>query len=131
MTIAPAVAKAAMRTGVATRPIGNLKSYRDQLTAFVYRSGTVMQPIIARAIEKKKRIVFAEGDDERVLRAAQIVVDERIARPILVGHAGALDGTDVHEHILAAVFRLDETKAFLAVEPLHGSLSHLRCLLSI
>jgi malate dehydrogenase (oxaloacetate-decarboxylating)(NADP+) len=91
MTIAPAVAEAAMRTGVATRPIGDLKSYRDQLTAFVYRSGTVMQPIIARAIEKKKRIVFAEGDDERVLRAAQIVVDERIARPILVGHADVIE----------------------------------------
>jgi malate dehydrogenase (oxaloacetate-decarboxylating)(NADP+) len=85
-TVAPAVAEAAIRSGVATRPLGDLKSYRDQLSAFVYRSGTVMQPIFAKATEKEKRIVFAEGEDERVLRAVQIVVDERIARPILVGH---------------------------------------------
>ena len=86
MSVAPAVAEAAMHSGVATRPIGDLKAYRDQLSGFIYRSGTVMQPIFAKAVETQKRIAYAEGDDERVLRAVQIVVDERLARPVLVGH---------------------------------------------
>jgi malate dehydrogenase (oxaloacetate-decarboxylating)(NADP+) len=84
--VAPAVAEAAMRSGVATRPIADLRAYRDSLQGFVYRSGTTMQPVFAAAAsEASKRIIYAEGEDERVLRAAQIVVDERLAQPVLVG----------------------------------------------
>ena len=83
--IAPAVAKAAMDSGVAARPLADLKAYRDHLVVFTYRSGTVMQPVFAEAKNTDKRIIYAEGEDERVLRAAQIVLDEGLARPILVG----------------------------------------------
>ena len=84
--IAPAVAQAAMDSGVATRPIADIEAYRRSLQRFVYRSGTVMQPVFAAAAKRRrKRIVYAEGEDERVLRAAQVVVDEGLATPILVG----------------------------------------------
>jgi malate dehydrogenase (oxaloacetate-decarboxylating)(NADP+) len=84
--VAPAVAAAAMESGVATRPIADLKAYRAGLGRFVYRSGTVMQPVFAAAAaEGDCRVVFAEGEDERVLRAAQIAVDENLARPVLIG----------------------------------------------
>jgi len=86
MKIAPAVAEAAAASGVAGRPIADMGAYREKLQAFVYASGTTMRPIFdtARAAAKK-RIAFAEGEEERVLRAAQIVVDEGIARPTLIG----------------------------------------------
>jgi malate dehydrogenase (oxaloacetate-decarboxylating)(NADP+) len=84
-TVAPAVAEAAMKSGVATQPIADLKKYRDQLQGMVYRSGGVMQPVFAAATGTTKRIVYAEGEDDRVLRAVQAVVDEKLARPILVG----------------------------------------------
>jgi len=92
-TVAPAVAEAAMKSGVATRPIENLRAYRDRLGGFVYRSGTVMQPVFAAAAASgaAKRIVFAEGEDERVLRAAQVVADEGLARPVLVGRREAIE----------------------------------------
>jgi malate dehydrogenase (oxaloacetate-decarboxylating)(NADP+) len=88
--IAPAVAKAAMASGVATRPIADLDAYRDQLQQFVYHSGTFMKPIFANAKNAvaaggKARIVFAEGEEERVLRAVQVVIDEGLARPTLIG----------------------------------------------
>jgi len=84
--IAPAVAKAAMDSGVATRPLSDLEDYRRSLQRFVYTSGTVMQPVFAAAAEPgRKRIVYAEGEDDRVLRAAQVVVDESLATPVLVG----------------------------------------------
>jgi len=83
-TVAPAVAEAAMRSGVATRPLGDIAAYRERLGGFVYRSGTIMQPIFAAA-KAPKRVVFADGEDERTLRAAQVVVDERLAKPILIG----------------------------------------------
>jgi malate dehydrogenase (oxaloacetate-decarboxylating)(NADP+) len=83
--IAPAVAKAAMDSGVATRPIGDFRAYRERLAAFVYRSGTVMQPVFDAAAGTGKRIIFAEGEDDRVLRAVQVVVDERLALPLLIG----------------------------------------------
>ncbi len=90
-SVAPAVAEAAMRSGVAVRPIADFKAYRDQLAGFVYRSGTVMQPVFAAAAAAEtKRVVYAEGEDDRVLRAVQVVVDERLARPILVGRAAAI-----------------------------------------
>src|SRR4051795_13211232 len=90
-TVAPAVAEAAMKTGVATRPITDMKAYRDQLGSFVYRSGTVMQPVFAAAAEMTKRVCYAEGEDDRVLRAAQVVIDENLARPILVGRTHVIE----------------------------------------
>jgi len=83
--IAPAVAKAAMDSGVATRPIADLEAYRDRLSQFVFRSGLLMKPIFDAARTDPRRLVFAEGEDERVLRAAQQLVDDGLAKPILVG----------------------------------------------
>src|SRR3984885_771901 len=93
--IAPAVAKAAMESGVATRPIADLEAYGQRLLQFVYHSGTLMQPIYAAARTvpaDRNRIVYAEGEDDRVLRAAQIIVDERLATPILVGRPAVIEG---------------------------------------
>ncbi|MBX3674471.1 MAG: NADP-dependent malic enzyme [Burkholderiales bacterium] len=89
--IAPAVAKAAMESGVATSPIPDLDAYAQRLNEFVYHSGHIMRPIFAAAKAAPKRIVYAEGEDERVLRAVQLVVDDRLARPILVGRPAVLD----------------------------------------
>ncbi|MCK9386208.1 MAG: NADP-dependent malic enzyme [Nevskia sp.] len=92
--IAPAVARAAMASGVATRPIDDFDAYEQRLQQFVYQSGTLMRPIFAaarKAAPETKRIIYAEGEDERVLRAVQIVVDERLARPILVGRPGVIE----------------------------------------
>ena len=92
--IAPAVAKAAQDGGVATRPIADLAAYAESLQQFVYRSGTFMKPLfsVAKAAPMEaKRIVYAEGEDERVLRAVQVVVDEKLARPILVGRPAVLE----------------------------------------
>ncbi len=83
--IAPAVARAAMKSGVATRPIGDFEAYGERLQQFVYHSGLIMKPVFAAAKNAPKRIVYCEGEDERVLRAAQVVVDEGMARPTLVG----------------------------------------------
>ncbi len=84
-TIAPAVAKAAMESGVATRPIEDFSAYRERLSEFVWHSGLIMKPVFTAAKQAPKRVAYCEGEDERVLRAAQEVVNERIARPILVG----------------------------------------------
>jgi malate dehydrogenase (oxaloacetate-decarboxylating)(NADP+) len=92
--IAPAVAKAAMESGVATRPIADLAAYGQKLLQFVYHSGTLMQPIFvaARLVPpQRSRIVYAEGEEERVLRAVQIVVDEKLATPILVGRPAVIE----------------------------------------
>ncbi|MBT0962094.1 NADP-dependent malic enzyme [Denitromonas iodatirespirans] len=83
--IAPAVARAAMESGVATRPITDWDAYTTLLNSFVWRSGLIMKPVFAAAKRNPKRIIFSEGESERVLRAVQIVVDEGLARPILVG----------------------------------------------
>ncbi len=83
--IAPAVAKAAMDSGVATKPIEDFDAYREQLGRFVFRSGMLMKPVFDRARNAEKRIVFAEGEDERVLRAIRVIVDDKIGRPILIG----------------------------------------------
>jgi malate dehydrogenase (oxaloacetate-decarboxylating)(NADP+) len=86
MKIAPAVAKAAADSGVALRPIKDMDAYREKLQSFVYASGTTMKPIFQMAKSaQKKRVAFCEGEEERVLRAAQIVVDEGIARPTFIG----------------------------------------------
>jgi malate dehydrogenase (oxaloacetate-decarboxylating)(NADP+) len=96
LRIAPAVAQAAMASGVATRPLPDLEAYRDQLQQFVYHSGTFMKPIFASAKKGKAagqatRVAFAEGEEERVMRAAQVVVDEALARPILVGRPAVIE----------------------------------------
>ena len=93
--IAPAVAKAAMEGGVATRPLPDLQAYVEQLQQFVYHSGAFMKPLFSNARQfvrdgGKARIVFTEGEDERVLRAVQVVIDEKLARPILVGRPEVL-----------------------------------------
>jgi malate dehydrogenase (oxaloacetate-decarboxylating)(NADP+) len=86
MKIAPAVAQAAKDSGVAQRPIADMDAYRDHLQTFVYASGTIMKPIFTAAKQATlKRVAFSEGEEERVLRAAQILVDERVARPTLIG----------------------------------------------
>jgi malate dehydrogenase (oxaloacetate-decarboxylating)(NADP+) len=92
--VAPAVAKAAMDCGVAERPIEDMDAYEQHLQQFVYHSGTTMKPIfqLARSVEpEKKRIVFAEGEEERVLRAMQIIVDEKLAKPILIGRPAVIE----------------------------------------
>jgi malate dehydrogenase (oxaloacetate-decarboxylating)(NADP+) len=89
--IAPAVAQAAMDSGVATRPIHDMDAYREQLGATVYRTGMVMRPVFATAKTKAARIVFAEGEDERVLRAAQFLLAEKMAKPIIVGRPAVVE----------------------------------------
>ena len=91
MMIAPAVAKAAAESGVAQRPIADLEAYRERLKTFVYASGTTMKPIFDQAKKAHhKRVAYAEGEDERVLRAAQVVVDEGLARPTLIGRPAVI-----------------------------------------
>ena len=89
--IAPAVAQAAMDSGVATRPIDSIDAYRDSLAQFVYHSGLIMKPLFAGAKASPKRIVYAEGEDERVLRAVQVVVDEGLAHPVLIGRPTVIE----------------------------------------
>ena len=83
--VAPAVAEAAMKTGVAARPLADLEAYRRDMEGFVYRSGNIMKPVFEAAALARKKIIYAEGEDIRILRAAQIAVTEKIARPVLVG----------------------------------------------
>ncbi len=91
LKIAPAVAQAAMDSGVATRPIADFDAYRERLNAFVFRSGLVMKPLFDRARRDPRRVVYAEGESRRVLRAVQTVVDENLARPILVGRRDVVE----------------------------------------
>jgi malate dehydrogenase (oxaloacetate-decarboxylating)(NADP+) len=88
--VAPAVARAAMQSGVAQQPICDWDAYREELERFVFRSGQLMRPVFEAARKRPARIVYAEGEDERVLRAVQTVVDEGIARPVLIGRADAI-----------------------------------------
>jgi malate dehydrogenase (oxaloacetate-decarboxylating)(NADP+) len=85
LELAPAVAKAAMESGVATRPIADFDAYRQRLTQFVFRSGLAMKPVFDRARSDPKRVVYAEGEDERVLRAVQQALENGLARPIIIG----------------------------------------------
>ena len=89
--IAPAVAKAAMDSGVATRPLADLDAYRESLTQFVYHSGLIMKPLFAAAKANPRRVVYAEGEDQRVLRAVQVVLDEGLARPIVIGRPQVIE----------------------------------------
>jgi len=115
--IAPAVAKAAMESGVATRPIADMDAYGQRLLQFVYHSGTLMQPIFAaaRAVPaENSRIVYAEGEGERVLRAVQIAVDEKLASPILVGRPAVIE-RGIKRHGL----RIRAGEHFSVVNPEH------------
>jgi malate dehydrogenase (oxaloacetate-decarboxylating)(NADP+) len=91
LRIAPAVAKAAMDSGVATRPIANFEDYAAQLEHFAFRSGLVMKPMFAKAKTQPVRVIYAEGEDERVLHATQVVLAENLARPILVGRPSVVE----------------------------------------
>ncbi|TAN50111.1 MAG: NADP-dependent malic enzyme, partial [Rhodospirillales bacterium] len=96
LVVAPAVAKAAMDSGVATRPITDFQAYRDRLMQFVFRSGLVMKPVFERARRDPRRVVYAEGEDRRVLLAVQTVVDEGLAKPVLIGRREVLEKR-IHE----------------------------------
>ena len=92
LRIAPAVARAAMESGVATRPIEDMEAYLDRLNRFVFRSGLVMKPVFSAAkAAGAKRVIYADGEDERVLRAAQVVLEEGVAQPILIGRPNVVD----------------------------------------
>ena len=91
LRIAPAVARAAMESGVARRPIVDFDAYADQLNRFVFRSGQLMRPVFEVAKKARVRIVYGEGEDERVLRAVQTLVDDGIAAPILLGRRGVIE----------------------------------------
>jgi len=110
--LAPAVAQAAMDSGVATRPIENMESYREKMTQFVFRTGLMVKPIFRKAKADPKRIVFAEGEEEVVLRAVQTIVDEGLAAPILIGRPRV-----VAERIQRLGLRLDPTRDFELVNP--------------
>jgi malate dehydrogenase (oxaloacetate-decarboxylating)(NADP+) len=110
--IAPAVAKAAMDSGVATRPITDFEAYRERLNLFVYHSGLIMRPVFAAAKKAPKRVVYAEGEEERFLRAAQVVVDEGIARPVLIGRPHVIE-----TRIERLGLRLQRDKHFDLVDP--------------
>jgi malate dehydrogenase (oxaloacetate-decarboxylating)(NADP+) len=92
LEIAPAVARAAIETGVARRPITDFATYHRELERFVFRTGYLMRPVFEAASRDPKRVVFAEGEDERILRAAQTLVDDEIARPILLGRRDVIAG---------------------------------------
>jgi malate dehydrogenase (oxaloacetate-decarboxylating)(NADP+) len=91
LRIAPAGARAAMASGVATRPIADFDAYLDRLNRFVYRSGLVMKPVIAAAKGRSRRIIYADGEDERVLRAAQVVIEDELCVPILIGRPSVIE----------------------------------------
>ena len=115
MKIAPAVAQAAADSGVATRPVSDLEAYREKLQTFVYASGTTMKPIFAAAKRAQaKRICYAEGEEERVLRAVQIVADENLARPILIGRPDV-----IAERIERFGLRIQQGRDYDVVNPEH------------
>jgi malate dehydrogenase (oxaloacetate-decarboxylating)(NADP+) len=89
--IAPAVARAAMESGVATRPITDMGAYLQRLSTFVYHSGAIMRPVFDQARGRGKRVIYAEGEDERVLRALRAILDEDLARPILIGRPAVIE----------------------------------------
>jgi malate dehydrogenase (oxaloacetate-decarboxylating)(NADP+) len=110
--VAPAVARAAMDSGVATRPIADMAAYHEQLSGFLYHSTMLMKPVFDMAKANPKRLVYAEGEDQRVLHAVQMVVDESIARPILVGRPAV-----VEQRIAKLGLRIRIGKDFELVNP--------------
>ena len=111
--IAPAVAQAAADSGVATRPITDMAAYKDRLDAFVYHSGFVMKPVFAAAKQSPRRVVYCEGEDERVLRAVQAVLDEKLAQPVLIGRPDVIES-----RLLRAGLRIRAGVDFEVVNPL-------------
>ncbi len=107
-----AVARTAMETGVATRPIEDFAAYREKLAGYVYRSGMIMRPVFERAKTDPKRVVFAEGENDQVLRAVQTVVDERLARPVLIGHQSRIT-----ERLETLGLRISSGEDFDLVDP--------------
>ena len=115
LRIAPAVAAAAAESGVATRPIADMEAYRQQLSRFVYQTGMFMRPVFAAAKSvpmADKRVAYAEGEDERVLRAVQVVVDEGLAKPILVGRPSIIEA-----RIKKAGLRIRQDVDYTVVDP--------------
>ncbi len=112
LEIAPAVAKAAMDSGVATRPIEDFAAYADRLGRFVFRSGMLMKPLFERAKRGPRRVIYAEGEDERVLRAVQVAIDEGLAKPILVGRPGV-----VAQRIERLGLRISQGEHFELIDP--------------
>ena len=110
--IAPAVAGAAMQSGVATRPLTDMRAYRESLTQYVYHSGLIMKPLFAAAKERPRRIVYAEGEDERVLRAVQVVLDEGLARPIVIGRPRVIE-----RRLATLGLRMQAGRDFVLVNP--------------
>jgi len=110
--LASAVAKAAMESGVATRPIADFPAYRERLSQYVFRTGLVMKPLFERARRDPMRVVFAEGEDERVLRAAQTAIDENLAKPILIGR-----GRVVESRLRRLGLRIKAGEDFELVDP--------------
>ncbi|HSF48689.1 MAG TPA: NADP-dependent malic enzyme, partial [Burkholderiales bacterium] len=110
--IPAAVAKAAMESGVATRPIQDFEAYRRQLRHFVYQTGTTMEPVFEAARQAGKRVIYAEGEDERVLRAVQVAIDENLTRPILIGRPEVID-----RRIRDLGLRLKQGEHFELVDP--------------
>jgi malate dehydrogenase (oxaloacetate-decarboxylating)(NADP+) len=110
--VAPAVARAAMDSGVATRPIADFDAYRERLNLFVYQSGQIMRSVFATARKAPKRVVYAEGEEERFLRAAQIVVDEGLARPVLIGRPEVIES-----RIERLGLRLQRDRHFDLIDP--------------
>jgi malate dehydrogenase (oxaloacetate-decarboxylating)(NADP+) len=116
VTIAPAVARAAMDSGVAAQPIVDFAAYRERLTQFVYHSGLLMKPVFQAAKKSPMRIVYAEGEDERVLRAVQVVLDEGLAQPILIGRPAVLA-----RRIEQFGLRIEPGKDFEVINPEHDA----------
>jgi malate dehydrogenase (oxaloacetate-decarboxylating)(NADP+) len=112
LSIAPAVARAAMESGVARKPITDFHAYEEQLELFVYRSGQLMRPVFEIARRSLKRVAYAEGEEERVLRAVQNVVDEGLAFPLLVGRKAV-----IQEKITRLGLRLDINKQATVLDP--------------
>ncbi len=112
LRVAPAVAKAAMDSGIAKRPIRDFDLYKEHLSRFIYQTALVMKPVFSLAKSASKRVIYAEGEDERVLQAIQTVVDEKLARPVLAGHREAIAAS-----IARLGLRIREHADFEIVEP--------------
>jgi malate dehydrogenase (oxaloacetate-decarboxylating)(NADP+) len=112
LEIAPAVARAAMESGVATRPIANFAAYRETLERFVYRSGDLMRPVVEAARKHPRRVAYAEGEDERVLRAVQNVLDDGLAEPVLIGRREVITAK-----VASMGLRMDLTESVRLLDP--------------
>ena len=114
-TIPVRVAKAAMKSGVATRPIENFSEYKNQLSEFVFKSGLVMKPVFSKAMSDSQRVVFAEGESQRVINAVQVIVDDGICNPILLGRQSVIE-----QNIEKYRLRLQPGVDFTVIDPNHN-----------